>query len=48
MRSTLSPIIVDIVLCDLEESVFNTLKLRLPFYYRYVDDIVLASRRRSI
>jgi len=36
------------VMCNLEESVFNTLKLRLPLYYRYVDDIVLTTPKIEV
>jgi len=42
MGSPLSLIIADIVLQDLEEKVLNVISLDLPFYYLYVDDIVLA------
>ena len=38
----LSPIIADIVLQDLEEEALRTLSYNLPFFYRYVDDIVCA------
>lgn len=43
MGSPLSPIIADIVLQDIEERALNTLSYPLPFYFRYVDDIVLAA-----
>jgi len=33
----------DIVPQDLEEEALNIISLDLPFYYRYVDDIVLAA-----
>jgi len=39
----LSPFIADIVLQDLEEDALNIIGLDLLFYYRYVDDIVLAA-----
>lgn len=42
MGSPLSPIISDIVLQDLEEGALKNLTYIPPFYYRYVDDIVLA------
>lgn len=42
MGSPISPIISDIVLQDLETEALNSLEFSLPFYYRYVDDIVLA------
>lgn len=41
--SLLSPIIADI-LQDLEEKALNALGLDLPFYFRYVDDTVLAAK----
>jgi len=41
MGSPLSPVIADIVLQDLEEKALNN--LNLSFYYRYVDDIILAA-----
>jgi hypothetical protein len=43
MGSPLSPIIADIVMQDLEYKALNSLKLELPFYERYVDDIALAA-----
>jgi len=43
MGSPLSPIVADLVLQDLETNVFNKLPSSLPLYYRYVDDILLAS-----
>jgi len=43
MGSPFSPIIADIVLQDLKEKALNIIGLDLPFYYRYVDDIVLAA-----
>lgn len=36
----LSPIIADIVLQDIENEALNRIDIQLPFYYRYVDDIV--------
>jgi len=42
MGSPLSPIIADIVMQDLEREVLETFEFEIPFYYRYVDDIVLA------
>lgn len=42
MDSPLSPIITNIVLMDLEERVLSGLLVKPLFYYRYVDDIVLA------
>jgi len=42
MGSPLSPIIADIVMQDLEREVLETFDFDIPFYYRYVDDIMLA------
>jgi len=42
MGSPLSPIVADLVLQHLETRAINMLPTRLPFYYRYVDDIFLA------
>jgi len=43
MGSPLSPIIAHMVLQDLEEEVLEKINCNIPFYYRYVDDIVLAA-----
>lgn len=43
MDSLLFPIIVDLVMQDLEEVAIECLFLQLPFYHRYVDDIILAA-----
>jgi len=43
MSSPFSPILVDIILQDVEEIALNHLPANLPFYYRYVDDILLAA-----
>jgi len=43
MGSPLSPVIADLVLQDLEKSAIELLPFRLPFYYRYVDDIILTA-----
>jgi len=48
MGSPLSPIISDLVMRDLEERALETLGLSLPFYFRYVDDIVMAIPSDSI
>jgi len=48
MGSPLSPIISDLVMRDLEERALETLGLPLPFYFRYVDDIVMAIPSDSI
>lgn len=42
MGSPLSPIIADIVLQDLEDNALKSLDYYIPFYYRYVDDILIA------
>jgi len=43
MGSPLSPLIADLVLQDLEISAINNLPFHPPFYYRYVDDIILTA-----
>jgi len=48
MGSPLSPIIADIVMQDLENSVLNTVKFPIPIFYRYVDDILLAVPEEKI
>ncbi|XP_024893281.1 uncharacterized protein LOC112468378 [Temnothorax curvispinosus] len=45
MGSPLSPIIADIVMQDLEESILESLDFELLFYFRYVDDIILPVPR---
>ncbi|XP_018376444.1 PREDICTED: uncharacterized protein LOC108769756, partial [Trachymyrmex cornetzi] len=42
MGSPLSPIIADIVMQDLETEALDILGVPLPFYFRYVDDILTA------
>ncbi|XP_018361291.1 PREDICTED: uncharacterized protein LOC108760020 [Trachymyrmex cornetzi] len=42
MGSPLSPIIADMVLQDLEKSGISKLRVEPLFYFRYVDDIILA------
>lgn len=37
-----SPIIADLVLQDLEERELKTIGVEIHFYFRYVDDIVMA------
>jgi len=44
----LSPIVADLVMRDLEEHVLNSLDTRPIFYYRYVDDIILAVPKDEI
>jgi len=43
MGSPLSPIIADLVLQDLEQKAIEQLPIKLPFYFRYVNDILLAA-----
>jgi len=43
MGSPLSPIIADIVMQDLEKSAIEKLPFELPFFYRFVDDIIFAA-----
>ena len=43
MGSPLSPIIANVVVEDLKEKAFQLLSYRLLFYFRYVDDILLAA-----
>jgi len=48
MGSPLSPVIADLVLQYLELSAIHSLPFHLPFYYRYVDDIVLIVPSNSL
>jgi len=48
MGSPLSPIISDLVMRDIEERALEILNLPLPFYFRYVDDILMAIPSDSI
>jgi len=43
MGSPLSPIVADLVLQKLESVILDSLPVKPNFYYRYVDDIVLAA-----
>jgi len=43
MGSPLSPIIADVVMQDLESVCLRRINCELTFYYRYVDDIVMAA-----
>jgi len=43
MGSPLSPILADIILQDIEEAALDRIPAKLPFYIRYVDDILLAA-----
>jgi len=42
MGSSLSPIIADLVMKDLECKALERFGTEIPFYFRYVDDIVTA------
>jgi len=46
--SPLSSIIEEIILQDLEKKALGLLSIGIPFYYRYVDDIMLAAPRHKI
>ncbi|XP_018397778.1 PREDICTED: uncharacterized protein K02A2.6-like [Cyphomyrmex costatus] len=46
MGSPLSPILADIVMQDLEESVGGLLSMSM--YYRYVDDILIMAKREEV
>jgi len=48
MGSLLSPVIADLVLQDLETTAILNLPFQLPFYYRYVDDIILSASTNSL
>jgi len=48
MGSPLSPIIVDLVMCDLEENILNSLNIKPILYYRYVDDIIISASKEEI
>jgi len=43
MGSPLSPVIADVVMRDLETACLNRINFQLTFYFRYVDDIVMAT-----
>jgi len=43
MGSSLSPILTDIVLQDIEKAALDRLPTKLPFYVRYVNNILLAT-----
>jgi len=43
MGSSLSPIITDLVLWELETKAIERLPFELPLYCRYVDDVLLAA-----
>lgn len=42
MGSPMSPVLADLVMEILEESVLNKVLYHIPFFFRYVDDIILA------
>ena len=48
MGSPLSPIIADIVMQDLKSHAMNILKLDIPLYKRYADDIIMAAPRDRV
>jgi len=48
MGSSLSPIMAEIVMQDLEDNILKTLNLFTLFYYRYVDDIVFAAQDNDV
>jgi len=48
LGSPLSPVIADIVMQDLETSAIKNLPFQLPFYFRYVDDIILTAPSNSL
>jgi len=43
MRSPLSPIIADVVMQDLEVHCLNKINCETTFYFRYIDDILIAA-----
>lgn len=47
LESPLSPILVDIIMQDLEERVLNSIDCS-PTYYRYVNDIVLSLEQSHV
>jgi len=48
MSSPLSPIIADLIIQDLEREMLRKLDFKLPFYFRYVDDILTAVPKTAI
>src|SRR5580765_2337938 len=48
MGSPLSPILVDIVMDDLEIQCLNTLSFKVPVYCRYVDDVFTIIPRKKL
>jgi len=47
MGSSLSPIIADLVMQDLESNALEILDVEIPLYYRYLDDIALVVPRHK-
>jgi hypothetical protein len=45
MGASISSVVAQLVLEDLEETVISQLNFNLPFFYRYVDDCILAIPR---
>jgi len=43
LGSSLSPIIADVVIRDLEKKALERIETHIPFYFRYVDDIAIPS-----
>jgi len=48
MGSPLFPIVVNVVMCDLEMNFLKLLSVSFSFYIRYVGDIVLAINQNYI
>lgn len=48
MGSPLSPIVADLVLQDIENKALHKVSSKITFYYRYVDDIFLATESDMI
>jgi len=48
MSSLLSSILADIVLQHIEEATLDRLPVDLPFYFRYIHDILLAAPMNSL
>jgi len=41
MGSPLSRIIADVVVRDLENNILNRIEFGIPFYYKYIDSVLL-------
>jgi len=48
MGSPLSPVLADLVMQDLENKAIDKLDFSFPFYYRYVDDILLLTPAEKV